>query len=104
MNGWYKTSDGTKHIIESRKIINLSQKDIVELVIPNNTEWISCRLNNLTELIIPDSVEWIDCENNKLTELGVPNECQIYCDKSVKLTSKLMYNRSKRLKNILNVE
>jgi hypothetical protein len=103
MKGWYKTSDeyGFKHCFERNYNIGLNGRRITELVIPDGVKQIWCISNNLTELIIPSSVELIDCRYNKLTELIVPDNCMVFCDDTVKVITRTMYNRSNRLKAIL---
>ncbi len=120
MKGWYIARDGSKHELESDYIINLSSMDIVKLVIPNGAKKVYCYNNKLTELVIPNgvievycwlnkltelylpcSVEYIDCKNNQLTELIVSDNCEVSCDDHVNVINRTMYNRSKRLKNLL---
>jgi hypothetical protein len=100
MKGWYKTSDGTLHEFEAPYGINLNNKGIIELVIPDGVKEVSCYDNYLTELVIPDQVELIYCWNNKLTELIVPDDCKVLCDKDVQVITRTEL-RSKRLKAIL---
>ncbi len=120
MKGWYKTSDGTLYELETTNDISLCYMDLIELVIPDGVRVVWCWNNKLTELIIPDSVvavlcdknlltklivpdqvEYINCRNNQLTKLIVSDNCAVDCDPGVNRINKLMYNRSKRLKNIL---
>jgi hypothetical protein len=119
MNGWYIT-DGNLYELETANRIELCNKDITELVIPdgvkdiwcwenkltklilpNTIEYINCYDNNLTELIIPDSVVFVHCINNNLTELIVPDNCIVECDNTCLVITRTMYNRSVKLKSIL---
>jgi hypothetical protein len=120
MNGWYIGLGGRRYDIESYHIISLTNKNIIELFIPNGVIDVYCGRNNLTklvipygvrevycsdnlltELIVPESVKKLYCSDNQLTELIVPDDCYVVCDNTVKLINKTMYNRSKRLKTIL---
>ncbi len=101
MNGFYITSTGDKVILEQSEIIELSGRDIIELVLPDGVGVIWCWNNKLTELVIPNGVKQINCSGNQLTELIIPDNCRVYCDPSVKLITRTMFNRSKRLKNLL---
>ncbi len=106
MKGWYRKrgNKGVKIEIEPGGLTSsvfLEKCGIVELVLPDWTKYINCRDNKLTELIIPDSVQYINCMDNNLTELIVPDDCKVHCDPNVMIITKTMYNRSKRLKNIL---
>jgi hypothetical protein len=118
--GFYITSKGIKNELVSTYTIMLSYNDLIELVIPygvkevacydnkltkldlpDSVKIINCHNNNLTKLIIPDSVEYIDCRYNQLTELVVPDNCKVKCDNKCVVITRTMYNRSKRLKQIL---
>jgi hypothetical protein len=121
MNGWYIKSNGILRELEPYDIINVCGMNIVELVIPNGVRAVYCFNNQLTELIIPSSVETIWCWNNQLTkldlpdsvieircsdnpliELVIPDKCSGFVDKDCICIRRTMYNRSKRLKNILS--
>jgi hypothetical protein len=119
-NGYYITQRGLKYDIEEVTDINLDFHNVIELVIssgpktiwcrnnyltnlaiPDGIEYIRCSNNKLTKLDLPDSVQYVKCINNNLTELIVPDNCEVYCDPHVKVITRTMYNRSKRLKDIL---
>jgi hypothetical protein len=127
-NGYYITSDGTKHILEPNNSIYLCNMGIIELVLPDGIKIINCRDNKLTELIIPEGTERVwcwgneltkldlpdsvikaDCYFNKLTELIVPDillnnyseEALLGYDNDCIPISRTMFNRSKHLKSIL---
>ena len=70
--GYYITADGEKVILESQKRVDVSNKNIVELVLPDGVRLDHCYNNQLTELNLPESVEWVSCENNQLKELNLP--------------------------------
>jgi hypothetical protein len=99
--GFYITSKGDKVILELSDHISVTSKDLIELFIPDGIIEINCGDNQLTRLILPDSVEYIYCWNNNLTELIIPDNCKVNCDHNVKLITRTMFNRSKRLKQIL---
>jgi hypothetical protein len=120
MKGWYIDIYGVKRELEQTNRINLGSRQITELIIPNDVKVVCCNGNhltkliipngvkevycngnNLTELAIPDSVKWVYCWDNNLTELIYPDNCYVKCDPNVKLITRTMYNRSKRLKAIL---
>jgi hypothetical protein len=93
--GYYITKDSSKEktILKPQHIIELSNMDIIELVlpkcktvkcddnylgkliIPEGCESVNCSYNNLRELIIPKSCVWVSCHNNKLTKLIIPMSC-----------------------------
>ncbi len=92
MNGWYITSDGTKHIIYPTNTVSLIDMCIIELVLPNQVKSVNCSYNNLTKLTIPDSVEEIRCKDNFLTELIIPNKVKSINCSNNKITELIIPN------------
>jgi hypothetical protein len=104
MKGWYITSDGLKcEFISTTGIITVSSMNITELVIPDGVKEVFCYDNQLIKLDIPDSVTYISCKRNSLTELIIPDHCGVYRDESCKVITRTMFNRSNRLKSILDI-
>ena len=60
--GYYITSKGKKVILKSEKIINVSNMDIIELVLPDGVLWVSCEHNKLETLILPDGIKTVWCD------------------------------------------
>ncbi len=97
MKGWYKTSNGVKHELETTNDIYLTYMGLIELVIPDGVKEVVCYSNKLTKLIIPDSVTYINCRGNNLTELVIPNGViEVYCSDNL-LTELIVPDQVKRL-------
>ncbi len=88
-------------IPDSVKKVYCYHNKLTKLILTDSVEYIECYNNQLTELDLPDSVERIHCRDNYLTELIVPDDCIVDCDDTVKVITRTMFNRSKRLKAIL---
>ena len=79
--GYYITSNGERVILKSQTILDLSYRNIVELVIPEGCKYVSCWSNQLTELVIPEGCETVYCNDNRLTKLIIPDGCEkVFCD------------------------
>ncbi len=79
--GYYITKEGEKVNLSSAPILFLSNKNIEELVLPQDALSISCCRNHLTKLILPKSVTHIHCYGNKIKELILPQDLQnVRCD------------------------
>jgi hypothetical protein len=95
-------SNLTKLIIpDSVEFIYCRNNKLTKLDLPDGIKRVYCYNNQLTKLDIPDSVSCINCRYNQLTELIVPDNCIVECDPGVKIITRTMFNRSKRLKQIL---
>ena len=79
--GYYITDKGEKVIIDSQEIIYLSNKNIVELILPSHgVEYVHCHDNQLKELILPSGVKTVYCSNNQLKELILPSGIEyVWC-------------------------
>jgi hypothetical protein len=77
MNGYYIVADNPtiKIQIEPQDMIFLSNKGIIELVLPM-CKSIYCVRNFLTKLTIPKGVKLVSCSNNYLNELYIPRSCK----------------------------
>ena len=74
--GYYITASNEKVILESKKFINVSNRDITELVIPEGCKSVSCSNNQLTSLVIHEGCEKVWCDMN--VELsGNLDNCEI---------------------------
>mgnify|MGYP001607195049 CR=1 FL=1 len=71
--GYYITDKGEKVIIDSQESIDLSYKNIVELILPSGIKYVYCHNNQLKELILPSGVKYVYCYNNQLKELILPS-------------------------------
>jgi hypothetical protein len=121
-DGYYiiRNNPDEKIVLKSKKIIDLSNMGLIELVlpkcrqvhcdanyltkliIPRGCDYVSCINNNLTELVLPMDCERVWCEYNKLTELILPKSCKyIYCSYN-KLTKLIIPRDFKDLWNIGN--
>ena len=79
--GYYITSNGERVIIDSQESIDLSDKNIVELILPSGIKRVYCNNNQIKELILPSGIEYISCENNNITGLILPSGVKtVYCD------------------------
>ena len=79
--GYYMTSKGEKVIIDSQNFIDLSYKNIVELVLPSGIKNVWCANNQLKELILPSSIIEVWCSSNQITGLILPSGVKnIYCE------------------------
>ena len=80
-NGYYITSSGEKVILKVTNTIDVSSKDIIELVLPEGIKSVYCSKNQLTELVLPEGIKNVYCYNNQLTELVLPEGIKdVYCD------------------------
>jgi hypothetical protein len=80
MNGYYKTLSGKIFPLEKQDAIDVSNKDIIELVLPEGCKKVFCYVNKLIELVIPEGCKRVHCSNNQLTNLVVAEGCvEIYC-------------------------
>ena len=88
MEEYYITSKGTKHIITTPvnftndyAYLNVSYKNITQLILNKKYNTLYCNNNKLTELIIPDGIEYVVCYNNNLSNLIIPNSVKtLFCD------------------------
>jgi len=55
------------------RVIEETDKNLVELEISEGAEQIFCENNKLTELIVPEGVKVVFCGDNELTELILPS-------------------------------
>ena len=91
--GYYITADVKKVNLSPQLAIDVSNRNIVELVVPEGTKYVWGYNNNLTKLNLPEGIEDVYCYNNKLTELILPNRVEkVVCDIGVKLIN---YNKEK---------
>ena len=80
-NGYYITKSGEKVTLEVTDTINVSYKEIVELVLPEGIKTVYCHHNQLKELVLPEGIEYVYCHNNQLKELVLPEGIKtVYCD------------------------
>ena len=80
-NGYYITKSGEKVTLEATDTIDVSNKNIIELVLPEGIQYVSCENNQLKELVLPEGVKTVFCENNQLKELVLPEGIQyVSCD------------------------
>ena len=79
--GYYITDKGERVIIDSQDFIDLSYKNIVELILPSGIKDVSCYNNQIKELILPSGVKNVHCSNNQIKELILPSGIQyVYCE------------------------
>ena len=76
MSGYYKKSNGKVVELEQQVYSWLWSENIIELIIPDGCEYVSCEYNQLKELIIPDGCVYVNCRHNQLKELIIPNDCE----------------------------
>ena len=70
--GYYITKSGERVTLKSAKTINVSNKDIIELVLPEGVHTVWCDNNQLTTLTLPEGVQTVSCHHNQLTTLTLP--------------------------------
>ena len=70
--GYYITSKGEKVIIDYQEYIRLSNKNIVELILPSGVKNVWCHNNQIKELLLPSGIQNVYCENNNITGLILP--------------------------------
>ena len=73
---FYKRCDGKVVELERENELYLYSMNIIELIIPDGYEYVSCWNNQLKELIIPEGCKVVCCQNNQLKELVIPNGCK----------------------------
>ena len=59
--GYYITSSGEKVALEAADTIDVSYKDIIELVLPEGVQTVYCYNNQLTTLTLPEGVQTVSC-------------------------------------------
>ena len=75
--GYYITSEDKKVILEPQNIIDVSNSNIIELVIPRGCKILYCWNNQLTELVVPNGCENIYCDYIPSIIDNTNGECEI---------------------------
>lgn len=84
--GYYLTEDYQLHILDysnqTTPIIELDNKNIILLSIPDNSYYVKCSNNKLETLIIGDNVDIVICRNNpNLIKIIIPDTTKhLFCD------------------------
>ena len=78
--GYYITSNGEKVIIDSQEFISLSNKNIVELILPSGIEYVSCENNQLRELILPSGVKTVYCDDGAIKDPMIYKDWDTYIE------------------------
>ena len=61
--GYYITSSREKVALEAAVTIDVSHKNIVELVLPEGVQYVYCSNNQLTTLTLPEGVQTVYCDD-----------------------------------------
>ena len=70
MSGYYKKSNGKVVELEQQVYLWLWSENIIELIIPDGCEYVSCWNNQLKELVIPNGCGWVWADMKSVTELN----------------------------------
>ena len=87
MEGYYINSSGEKTIIPSvTKVLDISYRNIVEIVCNRELETLYCHNNLLTKLTLNNKLETLFCNSNKLKELKLNDKLEyLSCRINIKL-------------------
>ncbi len=104
MNGWYIKSDGVKHELTPKDLRYFNEVDLVELFLPDYIKEINFYDQTLKNMIFDSGVRMhlkLFC-GEKFTQIICPDNCKIFNDGTGKIMTRTMYNRSIKLKKLLN--
>lgn len=79
--GYYINSKGNRFELEDEEVLDVYDKDIVELDLSDNINlrWLVCDDNQLTQLDLSNNINLTDlnCINNQLTQLNLINNINL---------------------------
>lgn len=104
-NGWYIDTKGIKTKFEvslarykgeQYTFVLLANKNIVDILIPENLNVLVCSTNKIKELILPDSITEIWCQNNNIKSLKLNKNIKVVsCDYSTNIENIKEYINNK---------
>jgi hypothetical protein len=63
-------------VLPECKEVRCYNNKLTNLIVPNGCKFIMCCKNNLNKLVLPIGCETVYCSNNNLTELIIPEGCE----------------------------